>query len=512
MVPTAYFYVILSLVCWDTFDSDAIWAQVPSRRPSAPLKPGEVPGERRRSYNSSGGGRWQRAQALPPSEERRKDKDASNPDDLWDDPIGGATGAAMDFSAFGDGGSGGGGGDAFDFDKMAEASRKLEEELHGSDDIGDSGGDNNDRDPALKLKVDAKRPLATVGTQIRSGSGDNVNVFEDFDDPAANGGEGEITQPALEPGSTGGEDPSASSRLMAMIGVKKDGEPGEPGWNGSAPTEDAGLLAGLSLNPWGDPIISGGSGAPATPQQQNVGLGMDLASRLESFAAQQKDAEQKEVMRRRQEQEEAQRRAMAQQQQAQQDRARQQQSQQQGMQQQQQQQPSPQSQVEAVLMERISTILENSWGRSDLGSILSTLHTEDSRVIPLLGSVELLRELIAHNPRRVALRQDPAFGAEMAVLQMTNAQWSQHEAQVRAQQEQEDLRRREEQLRMENIQRQRSMSSDGGGGPPRINPDAPWFYSDPQGNVQVRVCFTLSETAPHIFLHFFDRLILFVQS
>ena len=490
----------MSSVCWDTFDSDAIWAQVPSRRPSAPIKPGEVPGERRRSYNSTGGGRWQRGQALPPSEERRKDKDASNPDDLWDDPIGGATGAAMDFSAFGDegGGGGGGGGDAFDFDKMAEASRKLEEELHGPDDIDDSGGDNNDPNGALELKVDAKRPLATVGTQIRSGSGDNVNVFEDFDDPAANGTEDEIEQPALEPASTGGEDPSASSRLMAMIGVKKEGEPGGPGWNGSAPADDAGLLAGLSLNPWGDPIISGGSGAAPAPQQQNVGLGLDLASRLESFAAQQKEAEQKEGLRRRQEQEEAQRRAMAQQQ-AQQDRARQHQSQQQGMQQQQQQQPSPQSQVEAVLMERISTILENSWGRSDLGSILSTLHSEDSRVIPLLGSVELLRDLIAHNPRRVALRQDPAFGAEMAVLQMTNAQWSQHEAQVRAQQEQEDRRRREEQIRMENIQRQRSMSSDGGGGPPRINPDAPWFYSDPQGNIQVCACFAVSETAPRFF-------------
>ena len=144
-------------------------------------------------------------------------------------------------------------------------------------------------------------------------------------------------------------------------------------------------------------------------------------------------------------------------------------------------------------MERISTILENSWGRSDLGSILSTLHTEDSRVIPLLGSVELLRDLIAHNPRRVALRHDPAFGAEMAVLQMTNAQWSQHEAQVRAQREQEAARRREEQLRMESIQHQRSMSSDGGSGATRINPDAPWFYSDPQGNIQV--CRSESEFA-----------------
>ena len=152
----------LLLVCWDTFDADAIWAQVPSRRPSAPLKPGEVPGERRRSYNSStGGGRWQRGQALPPSEDRRKEKDASNPDDLWDDPIGGATGAATDFSAFGELPEGGAGGDAFDFDKMAEASRELEEELHGPSDVGGSGGNNNAATGAVELKVDEKRPLAT---------------------------------------------------------------------------------------------------------------------------------------------------------------------------------------------------------------------------------------------------------------------------------------------------------------------------------------------------------------
>ena len=56
----------------------------------------------------------------------------------------------------------------------------------------------------------------------------------------------------------------------------------------------------------------------------------------------------------------------------------------------QQQQQSAHSQVELVLMERISVILENSWGRSDLVSILNTLHSEDSRVIPLLGNAEAL--------------------------------------------------------------------------------------------------------------------------
>ena len=312
-----------SLVCWDTFDSDEIWAQVPARRTSAPLakigiRGEEVPGERRRSYNTGGHGRWQRGVALPPSEDgaRRKDKDANSPNDLWDDPVGGATGAAMDFSAFGDlpegGGDGAsmGSGDAFDFDKMTEASRKFEEELHGPQGSNDDVDDPND---IVKKKVDAKRPLATVGTTIRSGSGDDVNVFEDFDDPDQN--EGEIEQPAVVEGiKSAVEDPSASSRLMAMIGVKKEGGEGAEGkesgsagespWNGGVPPGgDTGILGlsgpsaatgAISLNPWGDPIISTGSAQPP-PQPNNVGLGMDLASRLESFAAEQKAREAAEL-------------------------------------------------------------------------------------------------------------------------------------------------------------------------------------------------------------------------
>jgi hypothetical protein len=497
-------------VCWDAFDADEIWATVP-RRSSLPGAPKGAPreegppGERRRSYNAPSQGRWQRGVALPPRGADRE-KDASNPSDLWDDPVGGATGAAMDFSAFGSmpegdmKGGGGDSGDAFDFDKMAEASRKFEEELHGS--RGSDDLETEEEKNAHMVKVDPKRPLASAGTTIRSGSGDDVNVFEDFDAPSE--GEDAEEQPAAAgetaPIKGGDEDRDATSRLMAMIGVKKEeavpttksdsasaGDEPSP-WNGGGAPGDSPSLLGLAgpaagstsipLNPWGDPILPA---APAQPTQKAVGLGMDLASRLESFAAEQKareaaEMEQKELLRRRQEQEEAQRRALAQQQQAQ-ERARQQ-AQQAAMH---QQQPSPQSQVEVVLMERISTILENSWGRSDLVSILSTLHAEDSRVIPLLSNVDLLRDLIAHNPRRIALRQDPAFGTEMAVLLMTNAQWQQHQqAQARAQQE--ELRRREEQRRMEDMQRQRALSSDG---LPRVNPDAPWFYSDPQNNIQV---------------------------
>lgn len=454
------------------------------------------PGERRRSYNAPNRGRWERGVALPPPGEAKRNAsskevvDANSPNDLWDDPIGGggAEGAAMDFSAFGgmpEGDLGaGGGGDAFDFEKMAEASKKFEEELHGSKGSDDLNEDDDKQDAHL-VKVDPKRPLASAGTTIRSGSGDGVNVFEDFDAPTEND---QALEGAEPPNKRAEEDPDATSRLMAMIGVKKEEDipatKSDSASVGDEPKEGLGLLGlggpssstTIPLNPWGDPIIPPSSGQ----SNQQVGLGMDLASRLESFAAEQKareaeELQQKELLRRRQEQEEAQRRAMAQQQQQRsQERARQEALQ--------QQQSNPQSQVELVLMERITTILENSWGRSDLMSILATLHAEDSRVIPLLSNVNLLRDLIAHNPRRVALRQDPAFGTEMAVLVMTNAQWQQEQqqqAQARAQQE--ELRRREEQLRMENLQRQRSMSDN----PPMVNPDAPWFYSDPQGNIQV---------------------------
>ena len=143
-----------------------IWATVPTRRSSLPLpktggivrgvSEGEATDRGRRAFQAPSSGRWQRGQALPPTEERdkrsAKEKDADSPDDLWDDPIGGATGAATDFSAFGAmpesdmrGESGSvGSGDAFDFEKMAEATRKFEEELHGSKGSNDLGSEEED--------------------------------------------------------------------------------------------------------------------------------------------------------------------------------------------------------------------------------------------------------------------------------------------------------------------------------------------------------------------------------
>ena len=371
---------------------------------------------------------------------------------------------------------------------MAEATRKVDEELHGSIRTESSGEDA----PQVMKIVDKTRPLAVAGMTITSGSGDNVNVFEDFDDPANQPEEEEAQpQPQTEPPTIRGasEDPTASSRLMKMIGVeppKPDGANGSVtnpwGLGNAAAVEKSEPAAvdsifgsiGLSFNPWG------GAPAGAAPVGADVGLG--LTERLEALAAEQKAREQQielekraqqeaEMLRRRQQEEEAQRRALAQRQAAE-EQVRQQQAQAAAI----QQQATQRSQVELVLMERICSILENSWGRSDLVSILTTLHAEDSRVIPLLNNVDALRALIARSPQRVALRRDPSFSGDMAVLLMTNAQWQQHQ-QAQARLQQEELRRR----RLEEEARAQAQSRANA----QINPSLPWFYSDPQNNIQV---------------------------
>jgi hypothetical protein len=346
----------------------------------------------------------------------------------------------------------------FDFDKMAEATRKIDEELHGP-----SRGDTADDIPPQGRSIDKARPLASAGMTISSGSGDDVNVFEDFDAPVVE----EATEAAVQGGV---QDPSASSRLMKMIGVeppKADG-PTDGGdvanpWGGGPVKPDSGMDAlfgsmGLSLNPWGgaapEPVDGGGA----------------FTGRLEGLAEQRAREQKEEIEKRalqeaelrRQQQEEARRHAMAQRQAEEQARVA-------AL----QQQPSQQSQVEMVLMERICSILENSWGRSDLSSALATLHSEDSRVIPLLGNVEALRALIARSPQRIALRRDPSFAGELAVLLMTNSQWQQQQqAQAR---HQEELRRRQLQEARQAQSRQSV----------QIDPSRPWFYSDPQSNIQV---------------------------
>lgn len=482
----------------------------PKAAPPGVLRPEPPEGIRagRGAVPAPSSGRWRRGVALPPTEDgaRRKDRDADNPNELWDDPIGGSGGAASDFSAFGgilgdsnDPGVDVDDADAFDFEKMAEASRKLEEEMHGSRSEMDNGEeDDEDDEQRITVKVDPKRPLATLGTTITSGSGNDVNVFEDFDSPS----EPENDAPAIR---SGDADPNASSRLMKMIGVNKDappsdsagGEPSNPWGASTAPDGISGVsdqspsgdpiiggiggLSSIPSNPWGDPIIQ-----TAVSDDPVVG-GMDLAARLGALASEQKtrdvlvEQRAQEVEIRRRQEDEAQRRGLAQRQAEEQ--AYQQRAQAAAMLQQQAQ--NQQSQVELVLMERICAILENSWGRSDLISILTTLHSEDSRVIPLLSNVDALTALIARSPQRVALRRDPNFPGDMAVLVLTNAQWQQQQV-ARSRSRQEELHRHEQQRRIEEeAAAARARSEAQHRAVASIVPDAPWFYSDPQNNIQV---------------------------
>eukprot|EP00543_Licmophora_paradoxa_P014002 CAMPEP_0202457786 /NCGR_PEP_ID=MMETSP1360-20130828/14702_1 /ASSEMBLY_ACC=CAM_ASM_000848 /TAXON_ID=515479 /ORGANISM="Licmophora paradoxa, Strain CCMP2313" /LENGTH=1088 /DNA_ID=CAMNT_0049077949 /DNA_START=115 /DNA_END=3381 /DNA_ORIENTATION=+ len=498
----------LDPVCWDNFDGDEIWAQAARERPTrttsmlapkstAGLRELPVPPDQGRRVSSGTGavGRWARGVALPPPDANSNRRSASrhetdDPNDLWDDPLE-ANEAATDFSAFGAipddpkdsnepiATTTNGDANSFDFEKMTEETNRLEEELRkdsktrSDSDAEDQDEEEDDENRISSQSVDPHRPLASIGTTIRSGSGDDVNVFEDFDDTPSES----IAVKAAD------EDPSASSRLMKMIGVNKEetnlskqiegGDEAEeaksaedPAANSAGPSlnpwasavdlppKENGAVASIGAsidipsNPWGGPIVS--SSSQTAEQNSGFDLGARLAAEQKAHEElQRRQSQEAELLRRRQE--EAQRRAMEEQ------------ARQQALKQQ-------RSQVELVLMERISTILENSWGRSDLVSILTTLNNEDSRVIQLLGNVDSLRALIARHPARVAIRQDPAFGAEMAVLLLTNAQFQQQkqDAQIRAQQE--EIRRRQE--RQQN------------GGVPKLVPDAPWFYSDPQQNIQ----------------------------
>lgn len=481
------------------------------------LKP-EVPVSRR-SSSGPGFGKWQRGVALPPPDENSHRRgssgriDAENPNDLWDDPLA-STDAAADFSAFGeipDDPKHTDGGDAFDFDKMAKQSQQFDDELRGnsrsSGDLQEALNGELSQAAAVSVTVDPHRPLASIGTTIRSGSGDDVNVFEDFDEnpptPAAEATSASSAASEQTSVKSADEDPTASSRLMKMIGVNreetslsnpgmldKEKEEEQPSsmnpWASNGKSENteaqASGISGISVdipsNPWGESILP-------TPAKNSQGGGFDLASRLEQASSEQTARE--EMQRRQSEQEAEQVRRM----QEEERRAIEERQRQQEM----QQQHSAPSQVELVLMERISVILENSWGRSDLISVLNTLHSEDSRVIQLLGNIDALRALIARHPRRVAIRQDPAFGAEMAVLLLTNSQFQaqqqeqqqqqqqqqqeqqQQQAQVRAQEE--ELKRREQLIQTQNNQQRQNGTS------MRIIPDQPWFYSDPQKNIQV---------------------------
>ncbi len=487
-------------MCWDTFDADEIWSQVARERRTSERGPPPSKDEPRRGSRlgddeprgarerrgtgfstASGGGRWQRGMSIPENDRgsrpSRNDVEANNPDDLWDDPTtgGGALAAAADFSAFGgsledDHPRGKTGMDAFELTDMSKAAAAFEAEMDTDkqEDSGNGAEDNHNH------AVDSSRPLAGSGTTIRSGSGNDVSVFEDFDEPSA-----DVT-PEEAPIKGGNEANAASSRLMQMIGVSGTGEassgaPAEEKKPESSTNEKA---EAVPNNPWGAPAVS------SNPWGDSGGLGTfgSQTNENEGAAAQKKE---EEARLRQQEEEKKRWEAMQAKQQA--DLQAQQQQQQQLRQQQ-------QNQVENVLMERVSNILENSWGKSDLNSILSTLHAEDSRVIAILSSIDQLRALISRHPQRIQLGTEG--GVIMAQLRLNNQQWQVAQAavaQAKAQQEQQELQRRqlqEEQLRQQQAAQQEALARARAEQERqkqqvlKIDPNAPWFYADPQGNIQ----------------------------
>ncbi|GFH61637.1 hypothetical protein CTEN210_18113 [Chaetoceros tenuissimus] len=446
--------VPLDPVCWDSFDADEIWNH--ARERNSRNKSSSTGNPRQDSTSSSTstkdrphsrpreGSSWQRGVALPPAE-RKNQREASNPDDLWDDPSM-PTEAAADFSAFGgsledDPVSSSGG---FDLVSMAEATKAFDDQVRGNTSTSENFESHDHA-------INPTRPLASAGTTIRSGSGDDVNVFEDFDAPNAN-------NDAVKSGNV--ESTSASSRLMQMIGVEgTDVMNKEPQVDTSGNTTGDNFNIGgfnsipsISSNPWGAPMPS----TTTTANNDSSNTGLDLAAKI-------RESTNMEMEMRRKQEEERQRAAALE---------AQRQAAIQSQQQQQAQQAQPEySSVELILCERVSTILENSWGRSDLMTILQTLHNDDARVVPLLGTVEALKALLQRHPHRFGLTKDPTFGAEMAVLIMNNAQYTQQKAN-------EELKKRqeEEQLKMREAEAKAREQV--------VITDDPWFYADPQGNIQ----------------------------
>ena len=461
------------------------------------------PTRERRSFGSSGGGggRWQRGLAIPAEDPRRPDsnvpnnhREAENPDDLWDDPSSTTgVGAAADFSAFGgtlENGPKGttGMGDAFELEDMSKAAAAFEAELHGTK---DANGNHNEEEQ-FSHAVDATRPLASSGMTMRSGSGENVNVFEDFGDNEEEKAEKTEEESAIK---SGHEEADASSRLMKMIGVGETGEAAASKEDviesersarekeaASIPSNPWGAAPSIPSNPWGEPVASDQSSGFGNLLGTQPGKGVDAAAQRKKEEEQRRRQIQEEEEKKRQEAEiQAKKQAEA------------------LAQQQNQQMRQQQNQVELVLIERISNILENSWGRTDLVSILTTLHADDSRVIAILANPDALRALIARHPQRIALVRDPAMGAEMAALVLTNQQWQMQQARAQQAQarEQEELQRRrvleeqQQRQKMEALAREREAQErqiqlqKQQQQPQAVVSNAPWFYADPQGNIQV---------------------------
>lgn len=557
----------LDPVSFDEFDADDIWGAATSsgsRNNTTTITSSSISGGANVIRTSSGtlvatnapnkssstvvsseggnkGGRWERGVALPPPEEHRTTSSNNNSkggllladDDLWDDPITttdatNTNNPASDFSSFGmpmaDIMMDGGGTNnktnnkkqdtLLDLSTLSEAALKLDQEIHPS------SGTSNVIPKSSNLldhrkEVNPTRPLASAGTTIRSGSGENVNVFEDFDDetaafedeeppsadelvfvgdkdaaPSLIEEEAEETEeevPAVISSSEPEEEEtpipipeaaaetSASSRLMQMIGMDS---------TATSTIIDSPSPWGLELkpsfnlvprNPWGEP---GGASheaewkalqeAELQRQRQVEEQLLEEQKRMARIRLQQQQQEEEE---RKRAAEVAARKAGAPQ----------------------QQQPS---QVEMVLIERISTVLENSWGKSDLVTILTALHRDDPRVIPLLPNQDALRALLLRHPNRIQMGRDPAYGVDIAALTLTNAQFVVLQQQ-QEQQQQQEIQRQQQQLLLAQQQQQRQQAEAQARAVfqqqqqqqqqhqrPTVSTNAPWYYADPQGNIQ----------------------------
>ena len=246
-------------VCFDDFDADEIWAQPSTRGPRA--NTGQKPtslrslAERNEGDNrQNGGGRWQRGVALPTD----KREDASAPEDLWDDPVG----TTEDLSQYG-------GpierrsrensvtshnsekGPLFDLKDISDAATRFDKEFHGDKTVASEEKEDEDNAHISNKPVDPHKPLASAGTTILSGSGEDVNVFEDFGEPIAS----EPSSPPTDDSKAEEkEELSASSRLMQMIGM---------------PVPDDTAASSKLITSWGG--TSNENDVPSSPETSSFG-------------------------------------------------------------------------------------------------------------------------------------------------------------------------------------------------------------------------------------------------
>ncbi len=408
----------------------------------------------------------------------------------------------------------------FDLATLSEAALKFEEEIHPDKTKLTDSSSSTDAVEVKIRDVNPTRPLASVGMTIRSGSDDHVNVFEDFDDQFLPEEEQPTTttatvaveeksakespvsdetttateastigltttvvdnkkSPVITPSISSSHVETASSRLMQMIGIDSV--------DASSPWTATGLELkpsfSLPRNPWGEPVGSVGVSSHEAEWKALQEAELQRQRQVEEQAKIIEEQKRIALLKLQQQEEERKRIAAAQQEAA----ARQ------AAAAAQQQQPS---QVEMVLMERISTILENSWGKADLMAILTALHRDDTRVIPLLPNHDALRALLLRHPNRIQIGRDPTYGVDVAALTLTNAQFA--SLQQQQQEQQQEIQRQQQQLlqaqQRHHQQQQATAAAEAQARSvyqhqqqqqrPKVSSKSPWYYADPQGNIQ----------------------------